>query len=195
VIQYIVFMADVQAAQIGKLREAITNAMNAGNDIHLIMSSPGGNVAEGLNMAAFMKSLPVKITTHNFLQTDSIANVIFASGSVRYASPNSSFMFHGVTFHYEKQDLTENQIGEQHTGIRMLREKIAAAFAAYTGMTTTEVNSRPHLDVTRSSCRRMVRSDHFGSMRNWWAIQSPCLALSKFKTFGTPQQRLMNCRS
>ena len=140
-IQYIVFMADVQAAQIGKLREAITNAMNAGNDIHLIMSSPGGNVAEGLNMAAFMKSLPVKITTHNFLQTDSIANVIFASGSVRYASPNSSFMFHGVTFHYEKQDLTENQIGEQHTGIRMLREKIAAAFAAYTGMTTTEVNS------------------------------------------------------
>jgi hypothetical protein len=45
-------------------------------------------VSEGLNLAAYMKSLPVKITTHNIGQTDSIANVIFAAGSVRYATPN-----------------------------------------------------------------------------------------------------------
>jgi len=141
VTQHIVFMADIQAVQMGKLREAVTNAVNAGNDIYLIMSSPGGNVAEGLNMAAFMKSLPVKITTHNFVQSDSIANVIFATGSVRYASPNCSFMFHGVTFHYEKSDLTETQIEEQHTGIRQLREKIATAFATYIGMTSAESNS------------------------------------------------------
>jgi len=76
-IQYIVFTADVQTAQAAKLRAALTDAANAGDEIYLLISSSGGNVSEGLNLAAFMKSLPVRITTHNIGQTDSIANVIF----------------------------------------------------------------------------------------------------------------------
>ena len=63
--QYIVFTADVQTVQAAKLRNAFTQAFNAGNDIYLIISSGGGNVAEGLGLAAFMKTLPIDITTHN----------------------------------------------------------------------------------------------------------------------------------
>lgn len=63
--QYIGFFADVQAVQAGKLRAAITDAANAGDDIYLLISSNGGNVGEGLNIAAYMRTLPVQITTHN----------------------------------------------------------------------------------------------------------------------------------
>jgi hypothetical protein len=81
--QYIAFFADVQTVQAGKLRDALTKASNAGEDIYLIISSGGGNVFEGLSLGAFMKTLPVKITTHNVGQVDSIANLIFSAGSKR----------------------------------------------------------------------------------------------------------------
>jgi ATP-dependent Clp protease protease subunit len=133
-IQYIVFTADVQTAQAAKLRNALTAASNAGDNVYLIISSCGGNVFEGLSLASFMKTLPVQITTHNIGQTDSIANVIFAAGAPRYATPNSSFLFHGVSMHYERQDFIESQLEEQYRGVKRLRENIAAAFAAYTGL-------------------------------------------------------------
>src|SRR5258708_2867624 len=105
-----------------------------GNNICLIISSGGGNVFERMSIASFMKTLPVQITTHNIGQTDSIANVIFAAGSKRYANDHASFMFHGVSMHYEKSDLIESQLEEQYLQVKRLRESIATAFAGYTGL-------------------------------------------------------------
>jgi ATP-dependent Clp protease, protease subunit len=140
-IQYIVFTADVQIVQAAKLRNALTAAFNGGNDIYLIISSGGGNVAEGLGLAAFMKTLPTEITTHNIGQIDSIAGVIFAAGSKRYANTQASFMFHGVTMHYEKADMIESQLQEQYRQIMRLRDSIAVAFANYTGLSVADVQA------------------------------------------------------
>lgn len=139
--QYIVFIADVQTLQAGKLRDALTIASNAGNDIYLIISSGGGNVFEGVSLGAFMKTLPVAITTHNVGQIDSIANVIFAAGTTRYSNANSSFLFHGVSMHYERQDFIESQLEEQYKGVKRMRENIAAAFAAYSGLSIAEAEA------------------------------------------------------
>jgi ATP-dependent Clp protease, protease subunit len=139
--QYIVFTADVQAIQAAKLRNAFTQASNAGNDIYLIISSGGGNVFEGLSLASFMKTLPVRISTHNVGQTDSIANVIFAAGGARYANAHASFLFHGVSMHYEKMDLIESQLQEQYLQVKRLRESIATAFAAYTGLNLADAEA------------------------------------------------------
>jgi ATP-dependent protease ClpP protease subunit len=137
-IQYILFSADVQTAQAGKLRAAITDAANAGSEIYLLISSGGGNVSEGLNIAAYMRTLPVQITTHNIGQTDSIANVIFSAGHRRYANRNASFLFHGVSMHYEKADFIESQLEEQYKIVKRLRENIASAFAQYTGISVAD---------------------------------------------------------
>lgn len=139
--QYIVFTAGVQTTQAAKLRTAMTDAANAGMDIYLLISSGGGNVSEGLNLAAYMRSLPVEITTHNIGQTDSIANVIFAAGTTRYATQNSSFLFHGVSMHYERQDFIESQLLEQYRIVKRLRENIATVFAQYTGMSVVDAEA------------------------------------------------------
>lgn len=139
--QYIVFTADVQTIQAGKLRDALTKAANTGSDIYLIISSSGGNVAEGLSIAAFMKTLSVNIITHNIGQTDSIANVIFAAGTTRYANQNASFLFHGVTLTFEKQTFIESQLEEQSKQLKRLRENIASTFATYTGLTSVEAEA------------------------------------------------------
>jgi ATP-dependent Clp protease, protease subunit len=139
--QYIVFIAEVNTVTTGKLRTAITDAANSGNDIYLLISSVGGNVTEGLNISAFMRTLPVGITTHNIGQTDSIANVIFAAGKTRYANTNASFLFHGVLMTYQNQSFIESQLEEQYKIVKRLRENIAAVFAAYCGITVADAES------------------------------------------------------
>ncbi len=139
--QYIVFTADVQTVQAGKLRSALTQASNAGNDVYLLISSGGGNVFEGASLAEFMKALPIKITTHNIGQIDSIAGVIFAAGATRYANRNSSFLFHGVSMHYENKDFIESQLNEQYLNIKRMRENIAAIFAANSGLSVADTEA------------------------------------------------------
>ena len=121
--QYIVFTADVQAVQAGKLRVAITEAVNnAFDEIYLLISSGGGNVFEGLGLAAFIKTLPIPVITHNISQIDSVAGVIFAAGTKRLANTNSSFLFHGVT-NYINQTLNETQLKEVYDQTKRLRER------------------------------------------------------------------------
>jgi len=50
----------------------------------------------GIMMYNFLKALPMKITTHNIGQVDSIGNVIFMAGEERFATSNSTFLFHGI---------------------------------------------------------------------------------------------------
>lgn len=67
-------------------------------EIYLLLTSPGGSVLHGLHLYNVLRGLPVKLTTHNVGQVNSIGNAIFLAGSVRYACPHATFMFHGVGF-------------------------------------------------------------------------------------------------
>jgi len=141
--KYIVFLADIQVAQVGKLRQAITDAVNDGaTELYLAISSGGGSVVEGLAIAALLRGLPVEVTTHNIGQTDSVANVIFAAGKKRYATANASFLFHGVTQPFlNNPTLTEPQVLESYKTIVRARESIALNFSTYTGMALLDVTS------------------------------------------------------
>jgi ATP-dependent Clp protease protease subunit len=139
--KYIVFIADVQKEQIGKLRTAITDAVNAGaTEIYLAISSSGGSIVEGLAIAAYMKSLSIEVTTHNIGQTDSVANVVFAAGKKRYANGHASFMFHGVTLPLNS-NFTEHQILEVYEMVKRLRDAVSTAFSLYTGVALVEATA------------------------------------------------------
>jgi len=139
---YVIFTADVQLLQITKLRQALIDAVNGGaTEIYLAISSGGGLVVEGLSIAAILRSLPVEVTTHNIGQTDSVANVIFASGKKRVSNSTASFLFHGVTQPLNNIVCTENQLADIHKSVVRSRETIAANIASYTGIPATDINT------------------------------------------------------
>lgn len=85
------------------------------DEVYLMLSTPGGNVREGLNLYNVLKAFPFKLITHNVGTVDSIGNAVFLAGDERYACPHSSFMFHGVGLTFK---------GEQRLEEKILREKL-----------------------------------------------------------------------
>jgi ATP-dependent protease ClpP protease subunit len=96
---YVSFSAEINPNTTESLIAAVSNCVNQGvQEIYLMISTPGGNVMSGMNLYNVLRAMPVRLTTHNVGNVDSIGNAIFLAGEQRFACPHSTFMFHGVGF-------------------------------------------------------------------------------------------------
>jgi ATP-dependent Clp protease protease subunit len=96
---YVSFSAEINAHTTESLIAAVSNCVNQGvQNVHLMLSTPGGSVMNGMNLYNVLRALPITLTTHNVGNVDSIGNAVFLAGEKRYACAHSTFMFHGVGF-------------------------------------------------------------------------------------------------
>jgi ATP-dependent Clp protease protease subunit len=105
----------------------VISAFNDGvRDFHLMISTTGGGVMNGITVFNFLTSLPIRSTTYNTGNVDSIGNVIFLAGERRIASPSSTFMFHGVAFNTTSPTaLAERNLMEMLTVVRADQARMA----------------------------------------------------------------------
>src|SRR5438874_2120012 len=64
--------------------------------VHLLLSTPGGSVMNGITLYNTLRGMPFELITHNVGNVNSIGNAVFLAGTRRYACPQATFMFHGV---------------------------------------------------------------------------------------------------
>ena len=96
---YVSFSAEIVPKTTEALLAVLADQVNRGvRNVHLLLSTPGGSVMNGLNLYNVLRALPFRLVTHNVGNVDSIGNAIFLAGAERYACPHSTFMFHGVGF-------------------------------------------------------------------------------------------------
>jgi ATP-dependent protease ClpP protease subunit len=96
---YINFHAPINPLTVQHFMSACGNLITQGHDeLYLCISTPGGQIASGITLYNFLRSLPVKVATHNMGNIDSIGNAIFLAGEHRRACQHSTFMFHGAAF-------------------------------------------------------------------------------------------------
>ena len=108
--------------------------------LYFIFSSNGGDVTSGITLFNFLKSLPVKVVMHNIGSIDSIATVIFLSGTERYAVDNSSFLFHGVGVGVKVDtQMNLNSIQEVESRLKTDQDKIAGIIVSATKITKSEI--------------------------------------------------------
>lgn len=92
------FLTDVNVASVRHLVDvclnAISNRDQPATELKVFISSKGGDTVAGFTAYNFLKSLPVRVTTHNLSNVESIANVIFMAGEERTASSLSRFLLH-----------------------------------------------------------------------------------------------------
>jgi ATP-dependent protease ClpP protease subunit len=112
---YFTFTGIIHEASVAQLMVGLNNLVveQKPDEIYLLLSTPGGSVNAGIMLYNFLRALPVKITTHNIGQIDSIGTVVFLAGEDRFMAPATSFLFHGVamngegTFRFSRSQLDE----------------------------------------------------------------------------------------
>jgi len=71
---------------------------NPQDPIKLLINSVGGNVYDGLGLIGMIETSTVPIHTYAYGCIMSMALPIFASGKVRFSSPYTTFMYHGIAW-------------------------------------------------------------------------------------------------
>lgn len=139
-IVYVYYQDDIDGFKVKSIMGIVANLLATQNPtvLYLLLSSHGGEVDAGVTLYNFLKSLPVKIVTHNIGTIDSIANIIFAAGKERYAVPHSVFLFHGVQMNLNGQ-LSLPQVDEIRDRIIKNHETIAGILNDNTLMTIREI--------------------------------------------------------
>ncbi|MCH8089235.1 MAG: ATP-dependent Clp protease proteolytic subunit [Chloroflexi bacterium] len=107
---YVTFSAEINIKTTESLIAVMTQAANRQvQQVYLAISTPGGQVKEGMNLYNVLRGMPFSLVTHNVGSVDSIGNAVFLAGETRYAVPNATFLFHGVGFDIKGQIRLEEQ--------------------------------------------------------------------------------------
>ncbi len=108
--------------------------------LYFLFASPGGQVSAGIALYNFLKTIPPKIVMHNMSSVDSIGTVVFLAGDERYASPNTTFLFHGVEMQFKNgASLNLSKMDEIRSGLAEDQNKIAGIIASNSSITVDEI--------------------------------------------------------
>jgi ATP-dependent protease ClpP protease subunit len=139
---YINFFDSIDPTKANKFIQFTTDVIRQHDpkELYFLIASNGGDVDSGFVLYNFLISLQSKITItmHNTGTIDSIANVIFAAGQKRYAAPNASFLFHGVSMNMHGS-VSRTILKESLSRLEGMENRIAHTVSKHSKLTETEL--------------------------------------------------------
>jgi ATP-dependent Clp protease protease subunit len=138
---YVVFIAEINPTTSESLLGVMADEVPKGiRDVQLLLSTPGGNVSNGIALYNALRAMPFDLTVHNIGSVDSIGNVIFLAGQNRFACANTTFMFHGVGFETPAQTrFQERQMRERLDSILADQKRMGDIIRDRTNLSDADV--------------------------------------------------------
>jgi ATP-dependent Clp protease protease subunit len=154
---YISFSADVNITTAEQLQGLAANVVAQGHtELHLLLSTPGGAVQYGITIYNFLRSLPIRVITHNLGNVDSIGLVIYLAGEERYACKHTTFMLHGVALQVPApSSLFEKNFKDSLSRLTADQERIKGIYSERSNVTAEEAEGL-FLDETTLSADEAV---------------------------------------
>jgi ATP-dependent protease ClpP protease subunit len=133
---FVSFAAEIVPQTTEALLRAISDFVNQGfQEIHLLLSTPGGSVMHGITIYNVLRGLPIQLVTHNVGNVDSIGAVIYLAGEQRYVCPQATFMLHGVAFGTNAPtQFFERNLKEKMLSVQKDQERIKAIYRDRAGI-------------------------------------------------------------
>jgi len=128
---YVKFFAPVIPETVAALMQVVDGKLQQGaRKMGLLISTPGGDVFQGLSVYNYLKGIPLEIVTHNFGSADSVGVVLFCAGTRRLSVPHARFLMHGVMCNFpQPMSLEELQLEERLKGLQIDTGNIARIVA------------------------------------------------------------------
>ena len=138
---YINFYGPIEFGIVQGFMHLCNNLRSHGaTSLYFLFASPGGDITAGIQMYNFLKCLPIEICMHNMSSIDSIATVIFLAGDLRYACPNSTFLFHGAKTTFLRESSHDlRRLNEICSGLEKDEEKIMGIITENTKISEDEM--------------------------------------------------------
>ena len=149
---YIRFRATVNSLTTNKLLGLLDDKYKNGySKIHLLISSPGGSVKDGIDIYNFIKMLPIEINTYNFGSVDSIGVIIYCSGNKKLSVANARFLLHPVTGMIPQNTrIDEHLVRENLKSLEIDQNNIAKIIGITTQKDYKDVMDKIHARTTFS---------------------------------------------
>lgn len=140
--RYVSFSAEIVTFTTETLIALMAKLANEGaQHVYLMLSTPGGSVRDGITLYNSLRAMPFHLTTHNVGNVDSIGTAVFLAGASRFASPHTTFMFHGVGLAVANdQRLEEKFLRERLDGIEADHRRIGAIIVERTQVPEASVS-------------------------------------------------------
>lgn len=138
---FIKFFAPITAESVAALMQVVDDRLRRGaRNLRLLLSTPGGDVFQGISAHNYLRGVPLRITTHNFGSCDSIGTVLFCAGQERLTVPHARFFLQSVQLNFTHPcSLDEAQLEGRLRGLRMDMDNIARVISDATGKEHEEV--------------------------------------------------------
>jgi ATP-dependent protease ClpP protease subunit len=139
---YIVFAGPINDTNVSRLISVISTLIPKGlKQVHLVVGTGGGNIADALLAYGFLRALPVTLTTYNLSTVASAGMIIYLAGEKRITAPNAFFQFHPVreSFSRPPTSMTLEEFNDGKTSLAMNIERMEEIYRKRTSLTPAQI--------------------------------------------------------
>jgi ATP-dependent Clp protease, protease subunit len=105
--------------------------VSGATSLTIAISSPGGAIVNGIAAYNAVSAANFQVSTHNIVNIDSVAIVLFLVGAKRLTNSTSTFMFHGLGFDGNANErLEERNLLEKLDVIRSDHKRILVNYCS-----------------------------------------------------------------
>ena len=147
---FVKFYAPVTPNTAIQLQQVVEQLLRQGlTKLHLLLSTPGGSVHDGISLYNFLRGLPIETYTYNFGSVDSIGVIIFCAGSSRFSVPNARFLLHPVAIHIISTHVVDELgLAERINALKADQNNIANVLSETTEKPVKEILNLIHKRTT-----------------------------------------------
>ena len=144
---YVVFEGPITDTNTSRLMSIISALIPKGlKEVHLVLGTGGGNIADAVLTYGFLSALPATLTTYNLSTIASAGAIIYLAGEKRIAAPNAYFQFHHATQIFSKPPATMSldEFTDAKASLAMNVERMEQIYRQRTSLTPAQIEEFRH---------------------------------------------------
>lgn len=157
---YVNFFDSIEKTPVEKLISICTEAIlkHTPRNIHILFSSPGGNISLAFALYAYLKAIPVNIIMHGAGCIDSCAVNVFLAANTRFATKGTTFLLHGSKRRIGKDNtFTIEQLHSELTSLQEDQNKVMKNIIDNTKITREELAQYFYAGTTLSDLKAVEK--------------------------------------